>query len=146
MHQGITKGGSITVPLTSCLTGLESAVWQLAIFVLFAKQTNPNQSNGGQWYSDTSPFSIPWMHHHHHHVQPNQTVLHVDETWSFWQRKNQPTLNFSRIFLAGTEFVELCALKTHNYAYWEWYSSITSPNSTIGVESPVRNAFSAKQH
>ncbi len=30
-----TKGGSITVPLISCLTGLESAVWQLTIFVLF---------------------------------------------------------------------------------------------------------------
>ncbi len=29
---------------------------------LFAKQTNTNQSNtGGQWYSDTSPFSIPWI-------------------------------------------------------------------------------------
>jgi hypothetical protein len=26
MGQGILKGGSITVPLTSCLTGLESAV------------------------------------------------------------------------------------------------------------------------
>jgi hypothetical protein len=26
---GNTKGGSITVPLTSCLTGLESAVWLL---------------------------------------------------------------------------------------------------------------------
>jgi hypothetical protein len=30
---GNTKGGSITVPLTSCLTGLESAVWLLTIFV-----------------------------------------------------------------------------------------------------------------
>jgi hypothetical protein len=30
---GNTKGGSITVLLTSCLTGLESAVWQLTIFV-----------------------------------------------------------------------------------------------------------------
>ncbi len=37
---GNTKGGSITVPLTSCLTGLESAVSQLTIFVFFAKQTN----------------------------------------------------------------------------------------------------------
>ncbi len=42
---GNTKGGSITVPLTSGLTGLESAVWQLTKFVLFPKQTNPNQSN-----------------------------------------------------------------------------------------------------
>ncbi len=33
LKQGILKGGSITVLLTSCLTGLESAVWQLTIFV-----------------------------------------------------------------------------------------------------------------
>ena len=26
LYQGILKGGSITVPLTSCLTGLETAV------------------------------------------------------------------------------------------------------------------------
>jgi hypothetical protein len=35
--QGILKGGSITVPLTSCLTGLESAVGQLTIFVFICK-------------------------------------------------------------------------------------------------------------
>jgi hypothetical protein len=34
---GNTKGGSITVPLTSCLTGLEPAVWQLTIFVFIPK-------------------------------------------------------------------------------------------------------------
>jgi len=34
---GNTKEGSITVPLTFCLTGLESAVWQLAIFVFICK-------------------------------------------------------------------------------------------------------------
>ncbi len=53
-YSGNTKGGSITVPLTSCFTGLESAVWQLTIFLfLFAKQTDPNQSNRKsmiQWY------------------------------------------------------------------------------------------------
>ncbi len=33
MHiPGNTKGGSITVPLTSCLTGLESAALQLTFF------------------------------------------------------------------------------------------------------------------
>jgi hypothetical protein len=45
----------ITVPLTSCLTGLESALWQLTTdnFLLFAKQTNLNQSNRRsmvEWY------------------------------------------------------------------------------------------------
>ncbi len=34
---GNTKGGSITVLLTSCLTGLESAVWQLTIYVFICK-------------------------------------------------------------------------------------------------------------
>ncbi len=38
--KGITgnpKGGSITVQLTSCFTGLESAVWQLTIFAFICK-------------------------------------------------------------------------------------------------------------
>ncbi len=30
-------GGSITIPLTSCLIGLESVVWQLTIFVFICK-------------------------------------------------------------------------------------------------------------
>jgi hypothetical protein len=34
---GNTKGGSITGPLTSCLTGLESVVRQLTIFVFIFK-------------------------------------------------------------------------------------------------------------
>ncbi len=34
---GNTKRGSIAVPLTSGLTGLESAVWQLTIFVFICK-------------------------------------------------------------------------------------------------------------
>ncbi len=34
---GNTKGGSITVPLTSCLTGLESTVLQQTIFVFIYK-------------------------------------------------------------------------------------------------------------
>jgi hypothetical protein len=37
LKAGNTKGGSITVPLTSCLTGLDSAVWQLTIFVFNCK-------------------------------------------------------------------------------------------------------------
>jgi len=44
--QGTLKGESITVRLTSCLTGLEMC--------LCAGQT------GGQLYSDTSSLSFPW--------------------------------------------------------------------------------------
>jgi hypothetical protein len=58
---GNTKGGSITLPLTFCLTGLESAVWQLTIFVFYLQNRLFQSSQaGGQRYSDTSPFSIPW--------------------------------------------------------------------------------------
>jgi hypothetical protein len=37
VYTGNTKGGSITVPLTFCLSGLELAVCQLAIFVFTCK-------------------------------------------------------------------------------------------------------------
>ncbi len=38
-----TKGGSITLLLTSCLTGLELAVWQLTIFVFVCKRDKSKQ-------------------------------------------------------------------------------------------------------
>ncbi len=56
--QGILKG-DITVPMTSCLSGLESAVWQLTIFVFICKTDQSTSQTWGQWYSDTSRFSIP---------------------------------------------------------------------------------------
>jgi hypothetical protein len=37
LKSGNIKGGSITVPLTSCLTGLESAVYLMTIFVFICK-------------------------------------------------------------------------------------------------------------
>jgi hypothetical protein len=56
---GNTKGESITVQLTSRLTGLESAVWQLTIFVFICKtglfKPVKQEVNG----SDTSHFNIP---------------------------------------------------------------------------------------
>jgi hypothetical protein len=57
---GILKGGSITVPLTSFLTGLESAAWHLTISIFICKTdySKPvkQEVNGTM---DTSPFSIP---------------------------------------------------------------------------------------
>jgi len=59
---GKSKGGSITVPLTSCLTGLESIVGLLTIFVFKCKTelSKPvkQEVNGTM---DTSPFSIPCL-------------------------------------------------------------------------------------
>jgi len=58
---GNTKGGSITVLLTSCLTGLESAVWELTFFCFYLQNRLIQTSKmGGQRYSDTSTFTIPW--------------------------------------------------------------------------------------
>jgi hypothetical protein len=60
-YPGNTKGGSITGPLTSCLTGLELAVWQLTKFFIYLQNRLIQTSQtGGQRYSYTSPFSIPW--------------------------------------------------------------------------------------
>jgi hypothetical protein len=61
VQAGNTKGGSTTVPLTSCLTGLESAAWQLTIFCFYLQNRLIQTSQtGGQQYSDTSLISIPW--------------------------------------------------------------------------------------
>ncbi len=60
LNPGNAKGGSITVLLTSCLTGLESAVWHLTSFCFHLQNRLIQTSQtGGQQYSDTSPFSIP---------------------------------------------------------------------------------------
>jgi hypothetical protein len=59
---GNTKRGSITVPLTSGLTGKESAVLQMAFFVFYLQnRLIQTTQTGGQQYGDTSPFSIPWI-------------------------------------------------------------------------------------
>jgi len=48
--------------LTSCLTGLESAVGQLIFFCFyFQNRLIQTSQTGVQRYSDTSPFSIPWL-------------------------------------------------------------------------------------
>jgi hypothetical protein len=61
VSSGNTKGGSITVLLTTCLTVLESAVWQLTICFYLQNRQIQTSETGGQWYSDTSPFSNPWL-------------------------------------------------------------------------------------
>jgi len=43
--QGILKGGRITVPLTSCLTGLDQSVLQIKTKLSVVIQLIPNQSN-----------------------------------------------------------------------------------------------------
>jgi hypothetical protein len=53
---GNTKGESITVLLTSCLTGYmttDNFCFYLQYRLIQTSQTR------GQWYNDTSPFSIP---------------------------------------------------------------------------------------
>jgi hypothetical protein len=63
-----TKRVSITVPLTSCLTGLESAVWLMTIYVFICKTdlSKPvkQEVNGTvilpPLVFPACPFSIPW--------------------------------------------------------------------------------------
>ncbi len=63
LRAGNTKGGRITVPLTSVWLVWNQLYDKRQFLFLFAKQTNPNQSNRRsmvQWYF---PFSIPCYGH-----------------------------------------------------------------------------------
>jgi len=59
-RQGILKGGASLYhwPPVWLVWNQLYDNWQF--LYLFAKQTNPNSQIGGQWYSDTSSFSVPW--------------------------------------------------------------------------------------
>jgi len=59
---GNTKGGSITVPLTSLFAsfGISCMTTDNFCFYFQNRLIRTNQT-GGQWYSDTSPFSIPCL-------------------------------------------------------------------------------------
>ncbi len=57
--QGILKGGSITVLLTSCLTGLESAVTTDNVWFYLQNRLILTSETGGRWYSEIPPFGIP---------------------------------------------------------------------------------------
>ncbi len=100
---GNTRGGSITVPLTSCLTCLESAAWQLTIFVFICKTDKSKRVK--QEVNSTvifSPFSIPWSeflfwlasgsspvveHLSHHPKDEGSTTFH--RRWDLkWNRKS----------------------------------------------------------
>ncbi len=57
-----TKGGNITVLLTSCLTGLDYSVLQIKTKTVSCHTADSKTSQtGGHWYSDTPPFSIPCL-------------------------------------------------------------------------------------
>ncbi len=60
---GNTKGVSVTVPLTSCLTGLDKSVLQIKTKIInwHTADSKPVKQEGGQLYNDTSPFSIPCL-------------------------------------------------------------------------------------
>ncbi len=60
VRPGNTKMGSITVLLTSCLTGLELVVSTDNFCFYLQNRLSQTSQTAGQWYSDTSPFSIPW--------------------------------------------------------------------------------------
>jgi hypothetical protein len=56
---GNTKGGSITVPLTPCLTGLDLSVLQINKNCQLSHSWFQTSQSGGQWYSDTPPLVFP---------------------------------------------------------------------------------------
>ncbi len=83
-HAMSSKGGSITVPLASCLTGLETAVWQLTIFIYLQNRLLRTSQTEGQWHSDTSPFSIPWSEYWAFHA----CLIHLGRHNRNWNDPN----------------------------------------------------------
>jgi hypothetical protein len=98
---GNTKGRSITVPLTSSLTGLESA--DNFCFYLQNRLIQTSQTVGQQ-YSDTSPFSIPWLILSYFSL-PIFLYVHGSK---------QGKLKEKKCFLQGRLFGEGCPIKLTN--------------------------------
>ena len=63
-HAGNTKGGSVTVPLTFGLTGLDWSVLQIKTKIVSSHtaDSKPVKQEVNGTVSDTSPFSIPWFY------------------------------------------------------------------------------------
>ncbi len=99
---GNTKGGSMTVPLISCLNGLESAVWQLTIFV-FIWKTDLSKPVKQEVNSTVifPPFSIPWINHlnqfWNHIWNPKFVNGLEDESYKNFVLKTAETLGWNDI-------------------------------------------------
>jgi len=57
---GNTKGGSIIVPLTSCLTGLDYSVFQIKTKIVSCHSANSKLVKQEVNGTVILPFSIPW--------------------------------------------------------------------------------------
>jgi hypothetical protein len=49
------------VLLTSCLTGLDQSVLQIKTKIVSYHTADSKPVKQEEWYSNTSPFSIPWI-------------------------------------------------------------------------------------
>jgi len=58
---GNTKGGSITVLLTSCLTGLDKSVLQIKTNIVSSHTADSKPVKQEVNGTVISPFSIPWL-------------------------------------------------------------------------------------
>ncbi len=85
LEPGNTKGGSVIVPLTSCLTGLESAVTTDNFCLYLQNRLIQTSQTGGQWYSDTSPFSIPWPNLSGK-ARPETIISHIESCLHYFQK------------------------------------------------------------
>jgi hypothetical protein len=81
--------------------------WQFLF--LFAKQTNPNQTTGGQWYSDTPHLSIPCSN-------PYLTA-HKILAWDKGSGFNCPSVNGVVILLP-----DFWLKREQCWSTWSWWS------------------------
>ncbi len=78
--------GNITVPLTSCLTGLDQSVLLIKTKIVSC-HTAYSKPVKQKWYSDTSPFSIPCLKLQIFFVnifQKLKTSIQYVQNWQEW--------------------------------------------------------------
>ncbi len=113
LEQGMLRA-SITVPLTSCLTGLDQSSLKIKTKIVSCHTTDASQT-GGQQYSDTSPFSIPWVEH-----QSSFSQLVILAKNAFGSSTLSKLVILAPSYSINWSFCQLVILSTGHFVNWSF--------------------------
>ncbi len=146
MHQGILKGGGVSLYCWSPVFGK----FGLVCFANKNKNCQLSYSwfktiqTGGQQYSDTPPFSIPWLNTHYHAVLPKCTSLfwsYFIFDWAAWDSVLDVSLskqdNICAFIHVTTTYAMLWHFMSQIYAFMSLIDSVM----TKGRFSDILVAF-----
>jgi hypothetical protein len=87
---GYTKGGSITVPVDLLIDWFGISCMKTVNFCFYLQNRLIQTSQtGGQRYSDTSPFSIPWSTVR---IQPPLACTKMDKKYNYQMQEGKKSL------------------------------------------------------